>query len=403
MRRKLAALALCTLVAPAVAFILLWWPLRANGLGTSADFISFYGAGRMVREGQRQEVYDYEHQLSIQKQFTTHSDVLPFIHPPFEVWIFALLALFPFSTAFSIWTFCNLSILGLVFFLLHPHSGSLGTRERLFLLAASFYPALTTILQGQDSFIVLLAYVLAYINLKERRDFMAGCALALGRVKFQVVVPFAIIFLLAKRVRFVSGFLSAGALLTLISLFLSGFTGLWRYARFLLQMNAPGHETAHIYAAAMPNWRGVTYLFLAGRVPTPLLTAIVLSASALLIVWTSLKLRKAVQLTERGFDLQFALLVSVALMTSYYIFLHDLSPIILVAFLALNRLGWERDKLLLALPLVLLYIIGLIISSFGLREFSLEAVPVSCVIMITAWQLRRDRGGTEEKMGHLGV
>lgn len=79
-------------------------------------------------------------------------------------------------------------------------------------------------------------------------------------------------------------------------------------------------------------------------------------------------------------------------MTSYYIFLHDLSPIILVAFLALNRLGRERDKLLLALPLVLLYIIGLVITSFGLKEFSLEAVPISCFIMITAWRIRRDRG-----------
>src|SRR5215813_5861412 len=193
MRRPIATLVVCALVAPAIMFLLLWWPLRANALGTSGDFIAFYGAGKLVRQGRVSGLYDFDQQLAVQQEFTGHRDPLPFIHAPFEVWLFLPLAYFSFSTAYLLWTFSNLSLLGLLVFLLRPYGAEFGTVERLILVGASFYPALTTILQGQDSFLVLLAYALAYIGLKKNRDFQAGGWLAAGLVKFQTILPFVFI------------------------------------------------------------------------------------------------------------------------------------------------------------------------------------------------------------------
>ena len=39
------------LVAPSVLFLLLLWPLKTFGLGASADFSTFYAAGKIVRQG----------------------------------------------------------------------------------------------------------------------------------------------------------------------------------------------------------------------------------------------------------------------------------------------------------------------------------------------------------------
>ena len=375
MRRPIATLVVCVIVAPAIVFLLLWWPLRANALGTSADFVTFYGAGKSVREGQVRDLYDYDHQLSVQQEFTSHQDLLPFIHPPFEVWLFLPLAYFSFSTAYLVWTFFNLSLLGLVLFLLRPYGAEFGTVERLILVGTSLYPALATILQGQDSFWVLLAYTLAYIGLKKNRDFQAGCCLAAGLVKFQIVLPFVFIFLLSKRLKFVYGFLFGSAALVLVSLLLVGPTGLFQYVKFLSRMNAPGHETPHINPAAMPNLRGIVDLLLAGKASTPVSTAAILITSLLLIVWASRKLGTKSNPTERTFELKFALAILLALLTSYYLFLHDLSPLILPAFLVLNHFStmgerWSPRKLSLAAPLILLFPLELGLTSLGLKQFS---------------------------------
>jgi hypothetical protein len=395
MHRPIATLAVCVLVGPVTLFLLLWWPLRANGLGTSADFITFYGAGKLVREGQVRNLYDYSHQLLVQQEFTSHQDLLPFIHPPFEVWLFLPLTYFSFSTAYLVWTLFNLSVLGFVLFLLRPHSVEFGTVERLVLIGASFYPALTTILQGQDSFWVLLAYTLAYISLRRKRDFQAGCFLTAGLLKFQIVLPFVLIFLLIGRFKFVYGFLSGSIALVFASVVLVGPRGLLQYARFLSEMNSPGHETPHIDPAAMPNLRGISALLLTGRISPSVLTAIIITISLFLIVWMCRKLRGETNQTEKTFDLKFALMILVTLLTSYYLFLHDLSPLILVAFLILNQVnsvegGWSPRRLSLVLPLLLFYPVELGLTSLGLKQFSVLFFLLVVLIVAVSTELSHE-------------
>jgi hypothetical protein len=161
----------------------------------------------------------------------------------------------------------------------------------------------------------------------------------------------------------------------LVSLLLVGPAGLFQYVQFLSRMNAPGHETPHIYPAAMPNLRGIVDLLLAGKASTPALTGAVLIVSLLLIVWASRKVGTKLNPTERTFELKFALAILITILTSYYLFLHDLSPLILPAFLVLNRFStmgerWRPRKLSLASPLILLFPLELGLSSLGLKQFS---------------------------------
>src|SRR5205085_3332204 len=138
---------------------------RVSGLGATADFIAFYSAGGVVARGAGPQLYDLAAKSEVLRQFT---------HPPFEAVLYAPFALFSYSTAFRLWTLLNLSSLGLIFFLLRPYGTAFGLSERLLLLCAVFYPVFSVIVQGQDSLLVLLAVILAFLSLKKKRYFWSG-------------------------------------------------------------------------------------------------------------------------------------------------------------------------------------------------------------------------------------
>jgi Glycosyltransferase family 87 len=381
-RRILTAISFLA-VGPVLLFLLMWLPLRLYGLGTSADFITFYCAGRIISGGHAVKLYDYDLQLTIQQSFTNHSVPLLFNHLPFEALAFVPLSYFSYPIAYLSWVFFSLWLLGLIMWLFVSWGVELTLVERLTVLAASLYPMFATVMQGQDSFVILLAYALTFLNLKRRCDFRAGCWLALGLLKPQLVLPFVLLFLLKKRWSFVSGFTCAAGILLALSAAIVGIRTLTQYAFLLLNMNGDrSRESFHIYPGMMPNIRGLFHLLLAGTISAIALNISILVVSVALMIWAAQNLKTLPEAENDGFDLEFSLAVVVTLLVSYHLLIHDLSILALPAFLVLNRLHtqdsvWSARRMFTMITLLLFFLIQSAMISLGLRQHS-----VSCVLLL---------------------
>jgi Glycosyltransferase family 87 len=379
----------CTVIVPVLLLAVLWIPLRAAGLGASADFIQFYAAGRIVASGQGAKLYDANVQSDIQRQVAPNVESILFNHPPFEALFYAPLAHFRYPIAFAIWTCLNLSLLGLGFFLLRDYGPPFGLAERLLLLAAAFYPVLAVVIQGQDSLWILLAYLVAFLVLSRGRDFPAGMLLGFALIKPQLVLPFAFLVMLRGRWRFMAGLVSSAVILTLISIVIAGPSVIIRYPRMLLQMNDPGHvATFHLFPETMPNLRGLLTVLLGSAAPPSALNLSIGILSIALLIWAGRQLA-----WKRAFELSFALALVTTLLVSFHLLVHDLSLLILPMFLLLSHLNvyerkWTRSKILRVAPLALLFTVFFVMQLFGRRDFGMAAIAPLVLAMSLSATLR---------------
>ena len=359
---------LCVLVVPFIILGVLWIPLQVAGLGETADFIQFYSAGSVVTRGAASHLYDLAVQSEVLRQFT---------HPPFEAILYAPFAFFPYATAFRLWTLLSLSSLGLTFFLLRPYGSAFSLQERLLLLSAVFYPVFSAIVQGQDSLLVLLAFTLVVLILKKNRQFWAGVLLGAALVKPQLVLPFALLLVFQGYWKIIAGLATAAALLALLSIFVFGPAVLVQYPSMLLHMNEGANAAAfHLVPQTMPNLRGMLALLFARSLPQHMVIVICGLLSAVLLVWAC-----RAQRVGGSFDLSFSFALVITLLISFHLLIHDLSLVLLPAFLFLNYLHGVKTRsntsyYLRVLPLLALFLTLLIVQLTGFRYFSMASFSV---------------------------
>ena len=75
----------------------------------------------------------------------------------------------------------------------------------------AFFPIFANFFQGQDAILLLLVVALAFRAMKLRADFSAGCWMALGLFRFQLVIPLVLVLALWGRRRIALGFISVTA------------------------------------------------------------------------------------------------------------------------------------------------------------------------------------------------
>src|SRR5713101_5957895 len=100
-----------------------------------------------------------------------------------------------------------------------------------------FLPVAATLMQGQDSIVLLTLLSGATASLDRGREFRAGILLGLALFKFQIVIPIALLFLVWRRWRFTAGFSVSALIAGTLSLGLVGLEQSERYARSLISMN----------------------------------------------------------------------------------------------------------------------------------------------------------------------
>ena len=94
-----------------IALALILFPRTDRASLKSTDFVNFYGAGSLVRQGKGALLYRRETQDPVLQSILGHKSNQYFLHPPFEA-----AALVPFSylkieQAFVVWSLVNAGLL----------------------------------------------------------------------------------------------------------------------------------------------------------------------------------------------------------------------------------------------------------------------------------------------------
>src|SRR4051812_15153015 len=293
------------------------------------DFTILYTGGKCILQGNGRQLYDLETQFAIQREFASEVkqryNPLPYNHPPFEALLFAPLARLPYVAAYLVWALCNIFLILSFWQLLRPRLPALRAFfPGLPLLAIfAFFPVAMALLQGQDSILLLFLYGLVFSTWATGRPFVAGLCLGLALFKFQLVLPFVLVLVLRRQWKAVAGFAVSAFVLLGISESVVGWNGLMAYPGFLLRLTQSGAR-AGIDPRDMPNLRGLVTgsLHLAGAPATLLI--IVLS-----LVLLELVARRWPEQPRGQFELGFSLCLTLNIVTSYHLQVHDLSLLIL--------------------------------------------------------------------------
>jgi hypothetical protein len=351
-------------VVAALSWILQLWITQASFALTPRlfDFSpNFYVAAQMFRQGYRHQLYDLVLQRAFQVRYLQSEGVV-FCYPSLVAVIYSPTSLFTLVQGHLLWSVISIALFMLCAFVLTRVLALNKDWLVVFGLFSAFLPVYFHLLQGQVDVFVLAAFLLGFWAMKNGRDGLAGLALALGLIKFQVMLPFMLILLLRKRWRVVAGFALGAAVFFASCVIISGIRELAGYARLLTRLN--NIPNAVVAPGMMANLRGLLYLVV-GR-----------EASLLLLMLLSFAL--SFWAAHNWFDLEtgFSLAMIVSLLVSYHTNPHSLILLIVpLAVLAkrIQDVGWNSMEgavfLLVSSPV-------LIVLSLFARRFALMAIPI---------------------------
>jgi hypothetical protein len=313
-----------------------WLHLGSQTFALQADLRVVYTPAYMVRTGQAKNIYDFPAIRRNQAELVANDNgALPFLHPAYEALVFMPLSFLPYRTAYFVWAGVNFAILGLIYFLLRPclpDLSAVGPKWIVPALLVGFSPVAVTIMEGQDSLLLLLVMVLAYRRL-ESNELQAGLLLSLGMFRFQVLLPVVALFLLWRSLKFVAGWAIGSAAVLSVSAGITGVAAQMQYVSLLRQMAS---VSVSVMLGRMTNLRGLFAACDFGVVPL---------ATASLCVFLVAAVIGARQNAQQGL----LLAISVSALVTWYLFLHDLSVLALPVFLAINeaigRRNWLRAVL----------------------------------------------------------
>ncbi len=318
---------------------LAWLTFLPKALRGHADFRQLYVAGYMVRTGHRTQLYDYAAQAYFQNTLVSNDErALPFIRPAYQALMFVPFSLLPYRTAYLGFLLLNVLLLALAFLILQPRLRGLsrvwpGLPPALFL---GFYPVALALMQGQDSILLLALLAAALVSLERNRDLTAGALAGVGLFKFQIVVPIVLLFLLWRRWRFVKGFMFSAILVGLLSFITCGWAEMVVFVHSLLSVGAglpavPGEINFPLRINIMANLRGLIYGLASLRAPQRWLQVTTLLLSSIVVISVRARGRQ-----QRGGD-ALVLAITAGVVVSYYLFIHDLSILLIPIVLTLDR------------------------------------------------------------------
>lgn len=320
LRLYLGALLLLQIVSCARLF-----PFARAG---QTDFRTFYTAGHMLRAGD--DLYNYDSELSQQSALVSPNIyALPFMSPPYTALLFVLFSLFSYGRAYLLFAAFNLCLCALAVKIMRPHLPALNSRWRALtpLLFLSFMPFAVALTLGQVSILLLLLYCACFSAIQSSKPILAGIFLSLALIKFQIALPIALLFLLWRQWRFLTGFLTGAAALTLLSILITGPRAFEAYGRSLFFMshaasNPAGEAKYGMFPAQMPNLYGFFHTLSGGA---PWGVALTILCSLLVLVWAA---RQQPSLT---------LALLAAILISYHLYLYDLTILLLPMTLVFNQ------------------------------------------------------------------
>jgi Glycosyltransferase family 87 len=338
---------------PAICFGLTiqpWLDLKRLVQTGGGDLRLLYTGAYMVRTGHGGLLYDFSAQKAFQDALVSVRAIpVPFTHPPYESLIFLPFSYLAYRAAFLAWLATNLLFLALTFFFLRRHLVKVGALWNWLPIGlfAGFIPLSVTLLQGQDSILLLLLLTMAFRFKIADCELLAGLIVGLGVFRFQITLPIAILFLLWRRWRFSTGFGLSSFACFLCSLWIAGINGIRDYWGLLRGMSSSLDQQREIVYGLPPgfmgNLRGLIY-----TVAQPFHTSSLAIHSVVIVASIAILVTVAYFGAKRDLGDQFLIAIIAASLTSYHFLSHDMSILLLPIIVLLSRhLSDERWLLVL--------------------------------------------------------
>lgn len=325
---------------------------------TGSDFISAYTAGIVAQRWGGEQVYDLALQQSVQEEVVgfelAPGQVLMFNHPPFLVPLLAALMDDDYPASLARYALFMMAVyagtLVLAGHLLRQDG--LGRNETALALAgmATFFPLFVSLLNTQDTALVLLGAFLGLTGVLTQRPWLAGLGLALTSVRPHVTLVLALPFLFRQR-RVFLWFGFGMAILGLVSLLAVGKSGLLSYPRILL--SSAGGKFYGMQEAAMVNLIGLLWRIAPG-LGGSVIRWIGWGVYGATLVGLCLFWKRTAQIGER----QMALATLLAVFTVPHLHYHDLTLLLLpllVFMRAAAHTGKWPGRLVALIPLATSY------------------------------------------------
>ena len=411
-KKTLRGLALLVLLGAAFGVLAVQLDQMANSRSGTLDFASFYVAGKILRQGQAGRLYDLRLQREIELGISPAGPFFPYDHPPFEAPLFAALAGLSYSDALIAWGGLNLALFVLILYLLPRIGRRLETTGLLVWLAVCVPLVAGVLLLGQDSLLIVPGFILAFLALKKQRDCAAGILLGLGLFRFEIMLPFVFIFLLRQRWKILAGFSVSSSVALLASLAVVGWRGLLDYSGVLLEVGrAAGSRADSVDAATMPSVRGAVVTVLGHVMPPQFLLPVILLGTLALLGWAAWEFKSIARPDAPAFALEFSLAVVAALLSSYNLFVHELTPLIMIGFLILGyeanlrREGIVGNRRGTALLLLFAGVYGVGGAVFHFRDFSVVFIVLLGLMIWLSQELSalRRRPSSTNEVGEMAA
>ncbi|MDJ0792068.1 MAG: glycosyltransferase family 87 protein [Acidimicrobiia bacterium] len=219
-RAVVAVVAIVALV-PAL-LVLVGRDQAANDLG--GDFPSFYAAGRIVLDGDADDLYDAAVQRSAQAPYhDDEGDLIYFPYPPFVAAGYAGLAWLPYGVALTAHTLLALAALVWAMWLvvptLHLRIGRLdGTLAGSAIMLAA-YPVVTAVLGGQNTTFTVLIFALVWRSVASGQLITAGVVGGLLVAKPQFGLVLFAVLVVARLWSAVAAFAATGVVIGALTAF----------------------------------------------------------------------------------------------------------------------------------------------------------------------------------------
>ena len=368
-----------------IVFSILWLRMISTLAERSgSDFISAYTGGRVADRWGAANVYNLEYQQAVQAEVVgfdlAAGQVLMFNHPPYLVPFLALLMDENYIGSLVRYVLVMVALyaaaLAVIWRLLRLKGWQRSPAALAVAGLATFYPLFISLVNTQDTALMVLGGVLVLYGLLTRRGWLAGFGLALTTVRPQVTVLLALPFLF-RRQRIFLWFCAAAAVLGLVSLLVVGPGGLQAYLRLLLL--TAGGQVYGMQEAAMVNLVGLLTRFgpVLGTQAIHTIGWVVYGATliGLCVVWA-----RSQEIGEK----QIGLAVALTVFAVPHLHYHDLTLLVvalLAVILILVRGSFLHEQTAALIPLVLSLVLLLSNSALVLK-YNLPYLVMLLLVLI---------------------
>lgn len=316
----------------------------------SADYVSFYAAGKLALAGTPALAYDQAAHLAVQQQTTAMGNSYQFFfYPPVFLLLCAPLALLPYYLSYTVF---QVVTLGLFLFALHRilRPGESGWGWRWLVPVFAFPAMFWNVGVGQNAFLTAALFA-GFTLMLDRRPVSAGALLGLACYKphYGMLAPIA----LAAGQRW-RAFIAAGVVVASLVALSALWFGIDTWAAYLHAASGSGK----VYESGRIDLAGMITIFGAARligVPPGAAWALQAVAAVLMAGLVGLVWRRADQPAARAATLLVATLLAVPLSLVY----DQLLLLVAMAWLLRDArdtgfLPWERLVLVLVWPMALM-------------------------------------------------